>query len=64
MLTQLNILLRQTQHFVYILSTFLNSAIPDVPNNLKTQMLRERQVQKEVQFEKEQVSLNFVQSRT
>ena len=40
---------------MYILSTFLNSAIPDVPNNLKTQMLRERQLQKEVTFEKEQV---------
>ena len=44
------------QHVVYVLSTFLNSAIPDVPNNLKTQLLRERQLQKEVQFEKEQVS--------
>ena len=39
------------QHFVLVLTTFLAYAIPDIPNNLKTQQLREEQLQKELQFQ-------------
>ena len=50
------------QHLVLLLNSILAYAIPDVPNNLKTQLLRERQLQREIEFEMDR--LHTARTRT
>lgn len=40
-----------SQHLVLLLNSILAYAIPDIPNNLKTQLLREKQLEREIEFQ-------------
>ena len=42
------------QHFVLLMKIVLAYVIPDSPNNLRVQLQRERQTQREAQFQQDQ----------